>query len=91
MGLSSVMHIHSALKAPYYRSQQSHKILLTAAMVLELLDEDDDEYIYLCGRLLGTKSITRTQCLASWGAMPSKHGSQIWIGSMKCMKHFGHI
>jgi kynureninase len=29
--------------------------------VLELLDEDDDEYIYLCGRLLGTKTITRTR------------------------------
>jgi hypothetical protein len=30
-------------------------------MVLELLDEDGDEYIYLCGRMLGTKTITRTR------------------------------
>ena len=61
MGLSSFMHIHSASRAPYYCSQRSHGILLTAATVLELLDEDDDEYIYLCGRLLGTKTITRTR------------------------------
>ena len=55
------MHIHSAPRAPYYRSQRSHNILLTAAMVLELLDEDGDEYIYLCGRMLDTKTITQTR------------------------------
>jgi hypothetical protein len=34
---------------------------LTVATVLELLDEDDDKYVYLCGRLLGTKTITPTR------------------------------
>ncbi|KAL7503558.1 hypothetical protein ACHAXN_001340 [Cyclotella atomus] len=61
MGLSSFMHIYSAPRAPYYRSQRSHDILLTAATVLELLDEDGDEYIYLCGRMLDTKTITQTR------------------------------
>jgi hypothetical protein len=55
------MHIYSTPRAPYYRSQRSHDILLTAATVLELLDEDGDEYIYLCGRMLDTKTITQTR------------------------------
>jgi hypothetical protein len=79
------LRLHSTSRAQY-RSRRSHNILLTAATVLELIviDEDDDEQVHLCGRLLGTKNIERTrQTVDDMFSQLGSYAKQAWKSDLQ--------
>jgi hypothetical protein len=76
--------------------QGHHSIAVNEATTFYSLLPRFWNFFYLCGGCWAPKPTHEhatlwKKCLASWGAMPSKRGSQIWINSMKCTIHFSHI